>query len=260
VGGLWNYIKTLFGEKVEEMKDPEIEIEQAINAAEERDQELRNQAAKVVAHRMQVAEQLEDASASLAESEELARQAVIKADAAQKGGQADDAARWTRTAQALAMKMQAGKNSVAMLKQQMDVAEDNAEKAKQAVQSNAMELEEISAKRMEMLGELEAAKMQESLNKAMASINATVDVGDAPSLKEVEDKIEERMAEARARAELDTVTPEGAMAELEREVDMASAEATLDELKAQLGITDAPALSTPSTPSTPPPGSSTPGS
>jgi phage shock protein A len=147
-----------------------------------------------------------------------------------------------------------------MLKQQMEVADDNAEKAKQAVQNNAMELEEISAKRMEMLGELEAAKMQESLNKAMASINATVDVGDAPSLKEVEDKIEERMATARAKAELDTVTPEGAMAELEREVDMASAEATLDDLKKQLGITDAPALTTPpSGSSTPPTGSSTPG-
>ena len=140
------------------------------------------------------------------------------------------------------MKMQAGKNSVATLKQQLEIAVDNAEKAKQAVQTNAMELEEISAKRMELLGELESAKMQEQLNKAMASINATVDVGDAPSLKEVEDKIEERMAEARAKAELETVTPEGAMAELEREVDMASAEADLEQLKKELGITSAPQL------------------
>jgi phage shock protein A len=103
------------------------------------------------------------------------------------------------------------------------------------VQQNAMDLEEITAKRMEMLGELEAAKMQEAVNGAMEAMAATVD-RQGPSLSEVEDKIEARMAEARARAELGAATPEGSMAELEREVDLAEADATLDSLRAELGI------------------------
>ena len=45
---LWNYIKAWFGKKTEDAKDPEIEIEQAINEAQARDRDLRNQAAKVV--------------------------------------------------------------------------------------------------------------------------------------------------------------------------------------------------------------------
>ena len=55
VGKTWNYIKTWFGKKTEDIKDPEIEIEQAIQEAQKRDQELRNQAAQVIAHRTNVA-------------------------------------------------------------------------------------------------------------------------------------------------------------------------------------------------------------
>jgi phage shock protein A len=65
-------------------------------------------------------------------------------------------------------------------------------------------------------------------------------VGDgSPSLKEVEDKIEARMAEAQAKAELQSVTPEGSMAELEREVDLAQADTVLDNLRAELGLAPA---------------------
>jgi phage shock protein A len=236
MGGLWDYMKTLFGSKVDEMKDPEIEIEQAIRAAQERNKTLRNQAAKVVANRTHVANELEQASAELAEAEAMARQAVLKADEAAKAGDAEAAAKWTRTAQSLAMKMTASKNSVEMLTAQLQTAEEQAEQAKLAVQQNAMELEQISAKRIEMLGQLESAKMQEELNKTMAQLNSSLDDGGAPSMKQVEDKIQKRMAEAKAKAEIEEVTPEGSLAELKRSVDLAESEKVLDDLKAQLGI------------------------
>ena len=62
---LWGYIKTLFRVKAEAAMDPEIEIEQAINEAKKRDQELRNQAAKVIAHRTQLEQKLESAADTL---------------------------------------------------------------------------------------------------------------------------------------------------------------------------------------------------
>ena len=46
-----------------------------------KDQELRNQAAQVIAHRTNVAAELEDASGDMAESRELAKQALLRADA-----------------------------------------------------------------------------------------------------------------------------------------------------------------------------------
>jgi phage shock protein A len=77
--------------------------------------------------------------------------------------------------------------------------------------------------------------MQETVNEAVSSISSAVD-DSVPSLDEVENKIEQRKAEAMAKAELHEVTPEGAEAELRKEVDMAQADQKLSELKAELGI------------------------
>ena len=261
----WNYIKTWFGVKSKEAMDPKIEIEAAIDEARKNDQNLRNEAAKVIAHRTRVADEIQDLAEQVAESKELARQALLKSDAALQAGNAVDAEKWNKAAQSIAMKLTAAQNNLDSMQQQLLTADQQAEQAKAAVQNNAMRLEEISSKRLEMLGQLEQAKMQESVNKAMASMNATVG-GDAPSLQEIEDKIRDRMAEAKAKTELTAVTPEGAIAELEREVDLASASGALDELRAELGLGPAPqvggtsasAPSPPSTPSTPTSSPSTP--
>lgn len=239
----WNYIKTWFGVKSKEAMDPEIEIEAAIAEARKNDQSLRNEAAKVIAHRTRVADEVEDTAKEVGEAKELARQALLKSDAAMKAGSTADAEKWNAAAQSIAMRLQASQKNLDSMQQQLTVADQQAEQAKQAVHDNAMRLEEITAKRMEMLGQLEQAKMQESVNTAMASINASVG-GDAPSLKEIEDKIEDRMAEAMAKTELTAETPEGAMAELEREVDLASANSALDDLRAELGLGPAPTAGT----------------
>jgi phage shock protein A len=239
----WNYIKTWFGVKSKEAMDPEIEIEAAIAEARKNDQSLRNEAAKVIAHRTRVADEVEDTAKEVGEAKELARQALLKSDAAMKAGNSADADKWNAAAQSIAMRLQASQKNLDSMQQQLTIADQQAERAKQAVHDNAMRLEEITAKRMEMLGQLEQAKMQESVNKAMASINSSVG-GDAPSLKEIEDKIEDRMAEAMAKTELTAESPEGAMAELEREVDLASANSALDDLRAELGLGPAPTAGT----------------
>jgi phage shock protein A len=237
----WNYIKTWFGVKSKEAMDPQIEIEAAINEARQNDQSLRNEAAKVIAHRTRVADEVEEMAKEVGEAKELARQALLKSDAAMKAGNAVDGEKWNAAAQSIAMRLQASQKNLDSMQQQLSIADQQAERAKSAVHDNAMRLEEIAAKRMEMLGQLEQAKMQESVNKAMASINASVG-GEAPSLKEIEDKIQDRMAEAMAKTELTAETPEGAMAELEREVDLASANSALDDLRAELGLGPAPAV------------------
>ncbi|HEY8544458.1 MAG TPA: PspA/IM30 family protein [Acidimicrobiales bacterium] len=236
-----NYIKTWLGMKSKEVMDPKVEIESAIAEARSRDQVLRNEAAKVIAHRTRVAGEMEDAAEELAKAKELARQALLKADAATRAGNAAEAEKWNSAAQGIALKLQASQKALDSYQQQLAIADQQAEQAKQAVHDNAMRLEEIAAKRMEMLGQLEQAKMQETVNKAMASINANVG-GDAPSLKEIEDKIEDRMAAAMAQTELTAATPDGAMAELEREVNLSGASAALDDLRDELGLGPAPAL------------------
>jgi phage shock protein A len=232
---LWGYITTLFRTKTESMMDPEIEIEQAINEARKRDQELRNQAARVVAHRTQLESQIEKTADQVGEAREMAKQALLKAQEASNSGDAAATDKWTKTAQSMAMKLQASENNLNGLKGQYETARAQAEEAKRAVQQNAVRLQELAAKRMELLGSLQQAKMQESVNKAVEAMSATMDT-EAVSLDRVEDKIEQRKSQAMARAELREATPEGAEAELREAVSLAQADAKLAELKAELGM------------------------
>ncbi len=234
---LWGYLKTLFRVTTERAMDPEIEIEQAINEAKKRDQELRNQAAKVIAHRTQLESKIEKAADTVGESREIAKKALLKAEEAKAAGQEDQVSKWTQAAQAQAMKLQAAESNLDGLKSQYEVAVAQSDDAKKAVQSNAMRLQELAAKRMELVGKLRQAEMQESVNRAVESISASMEL-DAPSLDKVEEKIEGRLAGAKARTELREVTPEGAEAELRDAISIAGAEAKLDELKAELGLAE----------------------
>ena len=232
---LWGYITTLFKGSAERMMKPEVEIEQAINEAKKRDQELRNQAAKVVAHRTQLESKMEKAADDVGEAREMAKQAILKAEEAKASGDAAGQEKWTKAAQSIAMKLQASENNLSTLKAQYENASTQADKAKAAVQQNAMRVSELAAKRMELLGSLEAAKMQESVNKAVDAMSNMPDY-EMPSLEKVEEKIEARKAEAMAKAELREATPEGSELELKEAINMVQADAKLEELKAELGL------------------------
>ncbi|MGH3650615.1 MAG: PspA/IM30 family protein [Acidimicrobiia bacterium] len=229
------YIRSWFKSTSEEMMDPEIEIQSAIDEAKRRDQDLRNQAAKVIAHKTQLNLQIERAASSVGEAKEMAKQALIRADEATASGDQAGVEKWTHAAQSLAMKLQASENNLTSLKGQYETAVAQAEEAKEAVQTNAMQVQELSAKRLEMLGSLQQAKMQEAVNNAVQTMSTSID-DEGPNLDAVENKIEQRKAEAMARAELHEATPEGAEQELRKAVNMTEANAKLDELRAELGL------------------------
>ena len=232
---IWGYLKQLFRTTAESVMDPEIEIEQAITDARKRDQALRNQAAKVIAHRTQLEQKIEQAATQVGEGRETAKQALLRADQSKSEGDDEGVRRWTQAAQSLALKLQASESNLEGLKGQYEVAINQADDAKSAVQSNAMRLQELGAKRMQLMGQLEQAKMQESVNSAVESISTSMEM-DSPSLAKVEDKINQRLAEAKAQTELRDATPEGAEAELKESISLAQADARLEDLRKELGL------------------------
>lgn len=232
---IWNYLKTLFGMAAERAMDPAVEIEQAINEAKARNQLLRNQAAKVIAHRTQIEVKIEDSAKDVGEARETAKQALLKADAAKTAGDTAAQSKWTTAAQAIALKLQASESNLSGLKEQYEIAITQADSAKGAVTQNAMRLQELAAKRMQLVGQLEQARMQEAVNSAVESISTSMET-EVPSLDRVEEKIQRRLSEAQAHAELREATPEGAETELREAVSMAQADARLEELKKELGL------------------------
>lgn len=232
---IWGYLKQLFRGFAESAMDPEVEIEQAISEARAADQRLRNQAAKIIAHRTQLESRIEQAASDVGEAREMAKQALVRADEAKSNGDSEQLDKWTRAAQSLAMKIQAAESNLNGLKEQYEVALEQSEDAKTAVQQNAMRVQELAAKRMQLLGKLEQAKMQEAVNSAMETMSASLE-REAPSLDEVESKIEGRLSTAKAHGELREVTPEGAEQELREAVSLSQADAKLEELRQELGL------------------------
>jgi len=232
---IFNYLRTLFGMAAERAMDPAVEIEQAINEARRRDQDLRNQAAKVIAHRTQIEARIESAAKDVGDARETAKQALLRAEAAKNAGDVAGQTKWTNAAQSVALKLQAAESNLNGLRGQYEIAITQADQAKSTVTQNALRLQELAAKRMQLVGQLEQARMQEAVNRAVESISVSMETN-APSLDKVEEKIQTRLSEAQARAELREATPEGAETELREAVSMAQADARLDELKKELGL------------------------
>ena len=229
------YLKQMFRSGAEKAMNPEIEIEQAITESKKRDQELRNQAAKVIAHRTQIEQKIEGAAKDVGEAREMAKSALMRAETAKNAGDTAEQSKWTQAAQSLALKLQASESNLNGLKEQYEIAIGQADQAKTAVQGNAMRLQELAAKRMQLMGQLQQAKMQEAVNSAVESISSNMEV-EAPSLEKVEEKIQQRLASAKARTELREATPEGAESELKEAISIVQADAKLEELKKELGI------------------------
>src|SRR5205809_1339 len=76
------------------------------------------------------------------------------------------------------------------LKGMHDQAMEAAERARQAVETNALNLQKQLAERSKLLSQLENAKMQERLNDALKQMDELSPKADVPTLAQVRDKIE----------------------------------------------------------------------
>jgi phage shock protein A len=103
------------------------------------------------------------------------------------------------------------------------------------VSQNSTALQKKLSERQKLLGQLDQAKMQEQLNKAMASLSESVGQ-DVPTFDEVRDKIESRYAKALGTSELTGQSVEQRMLEVEQAAMNTEATSRLDEIRSQLGI------------------------
>jgi phage shock protein A len=238
---IWNYIKAAFGAAAEERMDPAIQIEQSVAEARRQDLELRSQAARVIAHRSEVQMRLDRAVEESAKAKEQAGQALRNAEAASAKGDTAEAERWMRAAQSLAMRLESSESLVESLKGQYRVAMEQAQGAKAQVDDNAMRLEGLVSRRMELMGKLQQAKMQEEVNKTLEALHRPMEAT-GPSFEQIEDKINRRMALASATSELESTGLSGAQMDVERSVQEMGAQKRLDALRQELGL-GAPAAS-----------------
>jgi phage shock protein A len=232
---IWRYLTATGNVKFSELADPKVQLEQALSEAQDQHRRLTEQAASVIANQKQTEMRLSRALEDLGKQNSSARQAVLMADEATKKGDAEKAAEYTRAAEAFAGRLVAVEKEVENLKALSLQAAEASDKAKAAVQQNSQALQMKLNEKQKLLSQLDQAKMQEQMNKAMAQLTAAVGQ-DVPTLAEVRDKIESRYAKAIGAAELQGATVETRMLEVERAAQDTEAVARLSKIKEQLGI------------------------
>jgi len=229
------YFTALFTGKFNEMADPKVQLEQAIMEAQDQHRRLKEQAANVIANQKQTEMRLNRSMETLEKVNASARQAVMMADEATKSGDTKKATDYTRAAEAFANQLISTEKEVESLKTLSLQSTESADRAKLAVSQNSSVLQKKLTERQKLLSQLDQAKMQEQMNRAMTSLSETVGQ-DVPSLEEVRDKIEARYAKALGTSELNKDSVEGRMLEVEQAATDGEAQARLSKIRSQLGI------------------------
>lgn len=231
----WKYLVAKLGGNFEESADPKVQLEQAITEAKDQHKRLKQQAANVIANQKQTELRLNRSIEELERVNANARQAVTMADGAHQSGDTEKAQRYTHAAEQFANRLLSLEQEIESLKSLHFQASEAAEQAKNAVEQNSDLLQKKLSEKQALLSQLDQAKMQESVNKAMATLSEAVGE-DVPTFTEVRDKIEARYAQAKASAELTEGNVETQMLEVEKAARNAEAMGRLESIKAELGI------------------------
>ncbi len=231
----WAYLTAKLTGSFNEKADPKVQLEQAMIEAQEQHRRLREQAANVIANQKQTEMRLNRSLEELSRVNGNARQALVMASDAQKKGDAAKASEYNAAAEAFANRLIALERDVDDLKALSLQSAQAADQAKAAVQQNATALQRKLSERQKLLSQLDQAKMQEQMNKAMASLSTTVGE-DVPTFDEVRDKIEARYAKAKGMSELTETSVESRMLEIEQAAANSEAQTRLDEMRVQLGL------------------------
>src|SRR3954454_2161635 len=94
----WKYMTAKLDSSFEERAEPKVQLEQAIIEAQDQHRRLREQAANVIANQKQTEMRLNRVMEDLEKVNANARQAVLMADEATKGGNAPKATEYTHAA------------------------------------------------------------------------------------------------------------------------------------------------------------------
>jgi phage shock protein A len=249
---VWKYLTAGANQKFSEAADPKIQLEQAIVEAQEQHRRLKEQAASVIAQQKQVEMRRARATEELDRVNGNARQAVLMAEDAAKRGDAAKADEYTRAAESFANRLITLEKEVEDLNAMALQTTQASDQAKAAVAQNGQLLQRKLAERQKLLSQLEQAKMQEQMNRAMATLSETVGE-DVPTIDEVRDKIEQRYAKAKGMAELQGESVEGRMLEVEQAAQNTEAQARLSQIRAQLGLAPAESEAPAAAPASEPP-------
>jgi phage shock protein A len=230
----WKYLMAAFSSKVDELADPKVQIQQAIEEAQRAHQALSQQAAAVIGNQRQLEMKLNRQLGEVEKLQASARQALVLADEARTKGDETKATEFENAAQMFATNLVTAEQAIEDLKTLHDQSLGNAQQARTAVERNSMMLQQKLAERTKLLSQLEQAKMQEQVSKSLNQMSELAAPSNVPSLDEVRDKIEKRYATALGSADLAKNSVQGRMLEVQQSTVNMAGSNRLEQIRASL--------------------------
>ena len=227
----WKYLGAKMNRNFENRADPGVQLEQALAEAQAQHRRLKEQAANVIANQKQSELRLNSKMAELEKLNANARQALMMASDAEKAGDQTKATQYNGAAETIANQLIQVEKDIEGLKSMVIESTKASDQAKAAVQQNSRILQQKLADKNRLLSQLDQAKMQEEMNKAMSQLQETVG-DDVPTLNEVQQKIEARYVKAKASSELQETSVESRILEVEQATANIEAHSRLSELRA----------------------------
>ena len=230
----WKYMMAAFSSKVDELADPKVQIQQAIEEAQRAHQALSQQAAAVIGNQRQLEMKLNRQLSEVEKLQASARQALVLADESRSKGDDAKATEFENAANQFATQLVTAEQAIEDLKTLHDQSLQAAAQAKTAVERNSMMLQQKLAERTKLLSQLEQAKMQEQVSKSLNQMSELAAPTNTPSLDEIRDKIEKRYATALGSADLAKNTVQGRMLEVQQSTVNMAGSNRLEQIRASL--------------------------
>ncbi|MEK6226642.1 MAG: PspA/IM30 family protein [Chloroflexota bacterium] len=227
----WHYAVAFLSGTLDTLADPRVQIEQAIEDAKRQHAALSDQAAAVIGNQRELQLKLTRTVTELERLRASASQALVLAEDARTKGDTERAAAHERTARLFAMQLATVESSTADLHELHGRAAAAAKAAKAAVEHNAYLVQRQLAERSKLLTELEAAKMQERVASALQRIGTLAPASDVPSLQEIRDRIDRRIARASGRYEIASDGVDARILDVEHALADARGDELLEEIR-----------------------------
>jgi phage shock protein A len=236
IGRGWRYFGALLGSALDQVADPRLQVQMALEEARRQHQLLAEQAAAVLGNERELEIKVGRAMAEVERVRTATGRALMLADRSSRDGDAPGARGHEETAALFAVQLAGAESAAAELADARDRSAGAAAAARRAVDHSAHLLHARLTEGARLTTEIEAARMQERMAETLTALDAMAPSGSVPTLDQIRARVDRRVSIAAARSELAGSGTGARMLEIERAGLEESGRQKLVEIRHALGL------------------------
>jgi phage shock protein A len=232
----WRYLGALVGSALDQVADPRLQVQMALEEARRQHQLLAEQAAAVLGNERELEIKVGRAMAEVERVRTATGRALMLADRASRDGDEPAARGHEETAALFAVQLAGAESTAAELADARDRSAGAAAAARRAVDQSAHLLQSRLTEASRLTTEIEAARMQERMADTLTALDAMAPSGPVATLDQIRARVDRRISIAAARSELAGSGAGARMLEIERAGLQETGRQKLLEIRQALGL------------------------